>query len=238
MHQVWGDREVSDSGRSDSGSQGAPSSQDGVIWNRQSDSSFSRSSSAASGRQETSARVPAALDDLSDKDEDDGKGECVAPSSELPSLGSEKHATGNCTPCHYFCSRKGCALGASCFFCHLHEGEYRARPCKAKRAKAKVQASVLDLNIHTPEEVQRMADCMVGQGQYLETVVKSKLRDLRLSGQQPVDEAHPPDDQEALGVVGKAGASAEIDWVPHAAEAVDGVAAASSSAGLPVRGRS
>uniref|UniRef100_A0A7S3U2U6 C3H1-type domain-containing protein n=1 Tax=Strombidinopsis acuminata TaxID=141414 RepID=A0A7S3U2U6_9SPIT len=53
---------------------------------------------------------------------------------ELPSIGSQAHALGQCKPCA-FLHTKGCENGASCPFCHLCEtGE------KKRRRKAKVES--------------------------------------------------------------------------------------------------
>jgi hypothetical protein len=46
----------------------------------------------------------------------------------LPSRGSEHHATGNCNPCAWFHSNKGCHNGAMCDFCHAcGRGEIKRR---------------------------------------------------------------------------------------------------------------
>merc|ERR1719410_68361 len=57
-----------------------------------------------------------------------------APGSDggLPSLGSMKHATGQCRPCAFF-RTKGCANGLTCKFCHSCEAGERKKRAKAKR---------------------------------------------------------------------------------------------------------
>jgi len=52
------------------------------------------------------------------------------------SKGSSKHDQRKCMPCHFFLRKQGCANGANCRFCHLHE-EMQNRPDKRKRVKAK-----------------------------------------------------------------------------------------------------
>jgi len=69
--------------------------------------------------------------------------------SELASIGSGLHHTGNCRPCKWAWSEMGCAHGATCSFCHFrHEwsDKHKRRPCKGKRTYyrkllAKVAAS-------------------------------------------------------------------------------------------------
>jgi len=54
----------------------------------------------------------------------------------LPSLGSVLHAQGKCRPCMWVWSESGCAIGASCRYCHIcrdRSDKQRCRPCKGKR---------------------------------------------------------------------------------------------------------
>lgn len=53
----------------------------------------------------------------------------------LPSLGSQLHGTGKCSPCAWFWKQKGCQNARNCHYCHLcPEGELKSRK------KAKVTA--------------------------------------------------------------------------------------------------
>lgn len=52
-------------------------------------------------------------------------------SPELPSVGSQGHAAGQCKPCAFLYT-KGCENGVSCQFCHLCEDGERQRRRKAK----------------------------------------------------------------------------------------------------------
>lgn len=109
----------------------------------------------------------------------------------LPSKGSAKHASGKCSPCHYFNTKAGCMNGVSCSFCHMHCKETRQRPCKAKRAKAKSQAGVLDQSFENAEELDKVVEDLKSKGGYLESVVKSKLRQKDKSGARGSDEERP-----------------------------------------------
>mmetsp|Transcript_95501 Transcript_95501/g.169575 ORF Transcript_95501/g.169575 Transcript_95501/m.169575 type:complete len:219 (+) Transcript_95501:48-704(+) len=55
-----------------------------------------------------------------------------AEPTDLPSLGSALHGTGNCRPCAWMWKARGCMNAASCDYCHLcPEGELKNR----KRSK-------------------------------------------------------------------------------------------------------
>ncbi|CAE7714274.1 unnamed protein product [Symbiodinium sp. CCMP2592] len=54
-------------------------------------------------------------------------------SAELPSIGSEGHASGECRPCAFLYA-KGCQNGAMCLFCHLCDKGEKKRRQKAKKA--------------------------------------------------------------------------------------------------------
>jgi len=64
---------------------------------------------------------------------------------ELPpgvlSLGSQLHGTGECRPCFYRHSKKGCQFGAACVFCHGdHAKKRKARPPKHVRSECRNRA--------------------------------------------------------------------------------------------------
>merc|ERR1712048_809855 len=93
-----------------------------------------------------------------------------------------KHEAGVCTPCRYYKTKKGCANGNECTYCHLHSGEEpRARPCAARRANAKMRAA----KVTDPAKGQRVAEYLLTHGsQYMQTVVHGKLRDMRLDSER------------------------------------------------------
>ncbi|CAJ1362753.1 unnamed protein product [Effrenium voratum] len=62
--------------------------------------------------------------------------------SELPSVGSRLHATGQCKPCAWFWKAEGCRNAQSCGHCHL---------CPAGEAKARKQKKVAALRAKEPE---------------------------------------------------------------------------------------
>merc|ERR1712129_265715 len=81
-----------------------------------------------------------------------------------------------CQPCIYFSKPEGCSSGNLCRFCHVHSGNTRMRPSKAKRAAAKHAASVLD-TMENAEDREEFAQQIQGENNpYLQTVVKKKLR--------------------------------------------------------------
>mmetsp|Transcript_32678 Transcript_32678/g.74115 ORF Transcript_32678/g.74115 Transcript_32678/m.74115 type:complete len:202 (+) Transcript_32678:82-687(+) len=167
LHTVWGQPEDECSEGSSSYKREALT---GVEWVSLSESIDTESSSQSGSVVDVDAVRRKILEGAAhdgSAEEDDG---------ELPSKGSERHESGKCVPCHYFNTKAGCMNGKSCTFCHLHSKEARLRPCKAKRAKAKTKAGILDQSFHDPNEMQKVAAELSSQGGYLESVVKSKLR--------------------------------------------------------------
>mmetsp|Transcript_41642 Transcript_41642/g.115976 ORF Transcript_41642/g.115976 Transcript_41642/m.115976 type:complete len:175 (-) Transcript_41642:59-583(-) len=68
----------------------------------------------------------------------------VAPEGGLLSVGSAKHAAGNCQPCILMRSSAGCSYGEACNFCHqYHSRKKRATPsrCMRERQKRILQAA-------------------------------------------------------------------------------------------------
>ena len=59
----------------------------------------------------------------------------LAPgTSELPSIGSSGHYTGDCKPCSFLYAAQGCRNGAMCTFCHLCDKSEKKRRQKLMRA--------------------------------------------------------------------------------------------------------
>jgi len=158
MHQVWGGAEFS-SGSYTSGTSGGSVEKldkyDNIQWNSISDSTDSASH------------------------QHPGQVDARAPEEPLPngvlSRGSIDHESGKCSPCHYFHSKAGCKNGSRCSYCHMHGKDFRPRPCRAKRAKAKSLAGILD-ELDNPGDLERCAAEMESKGGYLKVVVQSKLR--------------------------------------------------------------
>ena len=57
--------------------------------------------------------------------------------SELPSVGSSGHHTGDCKPCSFLYSARGCRNGAMCMFCHLCDRSEKKRRQKMRAALGK-----------------------------------------------------------------------------------------------------
>jgi len=175
MHQVWGNAEVS----SGSYTSGASSSNveetekyDSIEWDSISDSTNSTSLE----------RVGQIGNNPTDDSVETQNPEEPLPNG-LPSRGSIKHESGKCNPCHYFHTKAGCKNGSTCCYCHMHGKDFRPRPCKSKRAKAKSQVGILD-TIDDPEDLERCAAEMESKGGYLKVVVQSKLRQQQHQQQQ------------------------------------------------------
>ena len=54
--------------------------------------------------------------------------------SELPSVGSSGHHTGDCKPCSFLYSAQGCRNGPTCMFCHLCDRSEKKRRQKLMKA--------------------------------------------------------------------------------------------------------
>jgi len=69
-------------------------------------------------------------------DEEDSEDEVLHDVRVLPSFGSVKHSTGECSPCTFYHRKTGCMNGYDCAFCHYrHEEKRRSRACKVKRER-------------------------------------------------------------------------------------------------------
>lgn len=69
-----------------------------------------------------------------------------------PSVGSAKHATGQCNPCAFYWKAVGCTSGAKCDFCHLCDADERKR-----RSKEKKQA------MYAEQQLAKQADAQLAQ---------------------------------------------------------------------------
>jgi len=89
------------------------------------------------------------------------------------SLGSKRHAAGNCRPCHYVYTKIGCTNGADCPFCHLdHPRRPRPRPCKSKRTICKQLAGMLDtVFADDPDQLNEAVELLSNQNAYLKAKV-------------------------------------------------------------------
>jgi len=71
-----------------------------------------------------------------------------------PSRGAELHNLGQCSPCHWFVQKGGCASGQRCTFCHLcTASDIRKR----KRDRAAKMKKRLELVEQAPQEVTEAA---------------------------------------------------------------------------------
>mmetsp|Transcript_6057 Transcript_6057/g.13780 ORF Transcript_6057/g.13780 Transcript_6057/m.13780 type:complete len:222 (-) Transcript_6057:79-744(-) len=195
VHQVWGDVELDSSNGSTYRLSREADIKD-IQWNSMSESSETSSFNSKEEYvdiDDTRARIAEqkakaieravtdgeqALEDSNEVADDRSAGQQDIELTEdgLPSVGSSKHAIGKCSPCHYYNTKGGCTNGVKCSFCHMHCKETRQRPCKAKRAKAKSQAGVLDQSFDNSDDREKVAEELRSKGGYLESVVKSKMR--------------------------------------------------------------
>mmetsp|Transcript_12603 Transcript_12603/g.32374 ORF Transcript_12603/g.32374 Transcript_12603/m.32374 type:complete len:282 (+) Transcript_12603:74-919(+) len=98
--------------------------------------------------------------------------------------GAERHASGQCKPCHYLRTKVGCMNGPECSFCHMeHAQRVRPRPCKSARMKCKRMAAKLDqVKQEEPENLDTTVEHLhklSTQSRYLQTVLRSKLRKMQ-----------------------------------------------------------
>jgi len=184
MHQVWGGAELS-SGSYTSGASGGSVEKldkyDNIQWNSISDSTNS-----------ASLEYPGQVDAQAAPEEPLHNG--------VLSRGSIDHESGKCSPCHYFHSKAGCKNGSRCSYCHMHGKDFRPRPCRAKRAKAKSQAGILD-KIGDPGDLERCAAEMESKGGYLKVVVQSKLRQQQQQHKEQTEETAPSKPQHKRNII-------------------------------------
>lgn len=162
---VWGKLEKigsnSDSDSSSGWKKSATEKLSGVEWQ-----SLSDSSAAPPGQNQNCDAQQAS---------EEGEPDASPEAKLIASKGSVKHGAGRCVPCHYLYTKRGCARGSACTFCHLHTKTEQARPCRAARAKAKSKAAQLDA-LSMPEAMEQ-AMKLQGQGHpYMQAVIKSKLK--------------------------------------------------------------
>eukprot|EP00929_Paragymnodinium_shiwhaense_P049735 TRINITY_DN25073_c0_g1_i1.p1 TRINITY_DN25073_c0_g1~~TRINITY_DN25073_c0_g1_i1.p1 ORF type:complete len:221 (-),score=30.54 TRINITY_DN25073_c0_g1_i1:377-1039(-) len=58
-------------------------------------------------------------------------------SSQMPTIGSAQHGTGNCRPCAFFWKDSSCLNGVNCYYCHLCGPLEKKRRQKMKRGALK-----------------------------------------------------------------------------------------------------
>mmetsp|Transcript_110716 Transcript_110716/g.220127 ORF Transcript_110716/g.220127 Transcript_110716/m.220127 type:complete len:193 (+) Transcript_110716:174-752(+) len=156
-HQIWGQVEMGFS-------TGSRSSQDEA----------SRSSEASRLRKVDERLQGVTIVDESSETHDKSSNK----KDNMLSMGSEKHASGECRPCHYVSTKAGCSKGAECLFCHMaHPKRCRPRPCKSKRQKCKELVSMMEIACETGENsFLDVAKAYQDQKGYLSNVIRSKLR--------------------------------------------------------------
>lgn len=106
-------------------------------------------------------------------------------SSKLPSRGADKHAQGNCAPCYFFSTPRGCQWGSDCGFCHLdHVKNTKERPSKARRERTKKLLDSLVVDSNTGQDVETITSQIQPLSErnrrYLNRIVEKKLS--RLEG--------------------------------------------------------
>mmetsp|Transcript_59147 Transcript_59147/g.114122 ORF Transcript_59147/g.114122 Transcript_59147/m.114122 type:complete len:492 (-) Transcript_59147:134-1609(-) len=85
-------------------------------------------------------------------------------SSELPSRGADKHAQGDCTPCYFFSTSRGCQWGSGCGFCHCeHVKENKQRPSKLRRERTRKLVDSLVVDSNSGQAVE----ALTSQSQYM-----------------------------------------------------------------------
>lgn len=121
----------------------------------------------------------AGLDDLGivtgGYDDDEGIGAVQHSAYKIPSAEqSSLHAAGQCSPCRFLFSKKGCQIGSECKYCHMpHEKPTKSRPSRDKRARCKKFADALDAD---PDTRVYTAEQLSAMGTYLQKIVDSKCR--------------------------------------------------------------
>jgi len=101
-------------------------------------------------------------------------------SSKLPSRGAGKHAQGDCTPCYFFSTDRGCQWGSDCGFCHLgHVKEIKQRPSKARRERTRKLVDSLVIDSNSGQAVEMLTSQSQNMNErnrrYLKQVVEKKL---------------------------------------------------------------
>jgi len=99
------------------------------------------------------------------------------PDGLLLSKGSLKHDLGKCTPCHFFQRKQGCASGAKCRFCHLHE-DMRDRPDKRKRERARKIVDNWEQQDCSPQVKGEMAARLAVKDSYTRMLVERRMKEM------------------------------------------------------------
>lgn len=89
------------------------------------------------------------------------------------SEGSRFHASGTCTPCKFLTSKKGCARGTSCTFCHLaHLKKVTSWPLKSTREKYAKAVSRVESEEERQQLVEELASQRPQAGKFLGTLLR------------------------------------------------------------------
>jgi len=92
------------------------------------------------------------------------------------SVGSAKHGTGLCRPCHYAHTKEGCKDKEACEFCHLPHtdmGQKKKRPCPKRRQQVRMLANHVNdaLLLLGPEESSDVVDNFTSGSAYMHRVL-------------------------------------------------------------------
>lgn len=88
------------------------------------------------------------------------------------SIGSCTHARGECTPCKFACSQRGCRDGPLCGLCHFPHQEMsrsakRTQIKKATRARNSNQSSILqslrDIRVEVGDAMEGLIELEIGE---------------------------------------------------------------------------
>merc|ERR1712167_297968 len=82
------------------------------------------------------------LHEIVAEEEGDGSSAPTEETTQLPSIGSAKHATGECKPCWFHPKPTGCDKGLECLHCHLCTSEdirsMRREKCRTRHINKKL----------------------------------------------------------------------------------------------------
>lgn len=125
-------------------------------------------------------RMPADEQALAEEEEDFGgvgpqraavSSDAKAEGDPAPAAMVDLHNAGECRPCLYYNSKRGCINGDTCRFCHLAHGK-KTRPCKSKRTECKQIADMLH-TVFGEESVEfrQAATRLSAESTYMRTIL-------------------------------------------------------------------